>query len=377
MKKILSIVLVITMLFSISISASAIEATTNERSTFSDVNLHQNIHNAKIAAETGRQNVTATFKTLSDLNGNSFELIEIGSRGYLIFDPESGKYLEEALDSPSPYLGYYQNLYYFGPLNYYQLSNGIFVHTVIPNEYAVAYNECLSMQSAFDTALQRSRAQVDNEVLALMELNPDTVTCDNAIREHFSTRATNWYIPDYTYVKDAVYPPNASGTCGYTAACLVLNYWHNVEGGVIDSSFLDNNGDLITTGSNTLQDKLLSYGESNSSWGLTIRNVLIDYCNEYGVAATSTYYVTNFDMFAEVGRGRPVIVFGYFPGTPTPVQASNQEQIRGNIFHAVTAYGTSTTGLITKLIVHYGWTGYNHVTLDGGLVGSSTQFVLN
>ena len=130
------------------------------------------------------------------------------------------------------------------------------------------------------------------------------------------------------------------------------------------------NGNLKTTG-NTLQDKLLSYGKSNSSWGLTIRDVLIDYCNEYGVAATSTYYVTNFDIFAEVGRNRPVIVFGYFPDSPGQVQS------RGKVFHAVTAYGTSTSGLVTKLIVHYGWSGYSHVTLDGGLVGSSTQFVLN
>ena len=117
-----------------------------------------------------------------------------------------------------------------------------------------------------------------------------------------------------------------------------------------------------------MQDKLLSYGKSNSSWGLTIRDVLIDYCNEYGVAATSTYYVTNFDIFAEVGRNRPVIVFGYFPDSPGQVQS------RGKVFHAVTAYGTSTSGLVTKLIVHYGWSGYSHVTLDGGLVGSSTQF---
>ena len=151
---------------------------------------------------------------------------------------------------------------------------------------------------------------------------------------------------------------------------MILNYWHIVKGNDIDSSFHDSNGNLKTTG-NTLQDKLLSYGKSNSSWGLTIRDVLIDYCNEYGVAATSTYYVTNFDIFAEVGRNRPVIVFGYFPDSPGQVQS------RGKVFHAVTAYGTSTSGLVTKLIVHYGWSGYSHVTLDGGLVGSSTQFVLN
>ena len=67
----------------------------------------------------------------------------------MIFDPQSGKYLEEALDSPSPYLGLSENLYYFGPLNYYQLSGDKFVHTVIHNEYDMSFAECRSLQSAF------------------------------------------------------------------------------------------------------------------------------------------------------------------------------------------------------------------------------------
>lgn len=207
----------------------------------------------------------------------------------------------------------------------------------------MSFAECRSLQSAFDTALQNSRTQKDTEVLALMQTNLNSRASVNRLQSHFSARATNKYIPNYKYIKNAIYPANENNTCGYTAACLILNYWHKVKGNVIDSSFLDSNGNLKTTG-NTLQDKLLSYGKSNSSWGLTIRDVLIDYCNEYGVAATSTYYVTNFDIFAEVGRNRPVIVFGYFPDSPGQVQS------RGKVFHAVTAYGTSTSGLVTKLI---------------------------
>lgn len=369
MKKILSVLLASLLLLSTSATAFAMETETNADNWLVSANQHQIIHNAKIAAETG-QNVTLTTKILSDLSDNHFELVEVGDTGYMIFDPQSGKYLEEALDSPSPYLGLSENLYYFGPLNYYQLSGDKFVHTVIHNEYDMSFAECRSLQSAFDTALQNSRTQKDTEVLALMQTNLNSRASVNRLQSHFSARATNKYIPNYKYIKNAIYPANENNTCGYTAACLILNYWHKVKGNVIDSSFLDSNGNLKTTG-NTLQDKLLSYGKSNSSWGLTIRDVLIDYCNEYGVAATSTYYVTNFDIFAEVGRNRPVIVFGYFPDSPGQVQS------RGKVFHAVTAYGTSTSGLVTKLIVHYGWSGYSHVTLDGGLVGSSTQFVLN
>lgn len=373
MKKVLSTLLAVVMMLSLSIPAFAADLST-ENNNMTNITQHQAIHNAKIEAETGKSNVSTTVKILSDLSGNQFELIELGEQGYMIFDAESGKYLEEALESPSPYLGLSDNLYYFGPLNYYQLVDGKFVHTVFPDKYEISYDEGLSAQSAFDTALQRSRLQKDTEMLALMELNPDSVTSRDSIQARISAqsaRATNEYIPYYSYIKDAVYPPNVDGTCGYTAACLILNYWHKVKGNVIDRAFLDSNGNLLT-GSNdyTLQDKLLSYGGSTSSWGLTIRDVLIDYCNEYGIAATSTYYITNFDIFAEIRRDRPVIVFGYFPDNPSAVT-------RGNIFHAVTAYGTSTSGGLSKLIVHYGWDGYNHVTLDGGLVGSSTQFVLN
>lgn len=177
-----------------------------------------------------------------------------------------------------------------------------------------------------------------------MQTNLNSRASVNRLQSHFSARATNKYIPNYKYIKNAIYPANENNTCGYTAACLILNYWHKVKGNVIDSSFLDSNGNLKTTG-NTLQDKLLSYGKSNSSWGLTIRDVLIDYCNEYGVAATSTYYVTNFDIFAEVGRNRPVIVFGYFPDSPGQVQSRGIMIIFG-------IFGLSTLPFLS-IIVQY------------------------
>lgn len=370
MKKVLSSLLTLIFVLTLPVTAFAHENDHTASERLNSAYQHENIHLAKIAAETGKEDITIKTKILSDLSGNYFELIETGANGYLIFDPQSGKYLEEALDSPSPYLGVDQNLYYFGPLNYYQLQADTLVHTLLSDEYNLSTDESTVIQSAFDSALQHSRSQKDSRVLEAMQMEPNLKKSTNLQSYFATTRATNNYISDYTYVKDAIYPQNEDGTCGYTAACLILNYWHNHERSIIDSSFLDKNGNLKKDGT-TLQDKLLSYGNSNDSWGKTIRDALISYCNEYGVAATSTYYVTNFDIFAEVDRGRPVIVFGYFPASP------GQVPTRGKVFHAVTAYGTSTSGLIKKLIVHYGWDGYEHVTLDGGLVGSSTQFVLN
>ena len=98
MKKILSVLLASLLLLSTSATAFAMETETNADNWLVSANQHQIIHNAKIAAETG-QNVTLTTKILSDLSDNHFELVEVGDTGYMIFDPQSGKYLEEALDS--------------------------------------------------------------------------------------------------------------------------------------------------------------------------------------------------------------------------------------------------------------------------------------
>ena len=168
----------------------------------------------KLAAETGEVDAPITTKILSDLNGNYFELVEMGTSGYLIFDPQSGKYLEEALDSPSPYLGLNQNLYYFGPLNYYQLQQNTFVHTLLPEEYNFSIDVGTDVQSAFNVALQRSRSQTDTKVLAAMQIETNSAKSADLQAYFSTTRATNEYIPDYTYIKNAIYPKNKDGTCG-------------------------------------------------------------------------------------------------------------------------------------------------------------------
>lgn len=177
-----------------SITAFAAEPSPEESISLSTINQHKSIHNAKISAKTGIPHITTAIKILSDLNGDQFELIELGEQGYMIFDPKSGKYLEEALDSPSPYLGRTENLYYFGPLNYYQRVDGKFVHTVIHGQYDISYSEGISVQNTFDAALQRSRSKKDTEMLALMEQNPNSITGKNSIQAHFSTRASARFV---------------------------------------------------------------------------------------------------------------------------------------------------------------------------------------
>jgi hypothetical protein len=326
----------------------------------------ESIHQETIKSLTGEYAEKIITKTLYDLSGNMFELVETGDVGYYIFDMVSGKYIEEAPESPSPYLDLYDNLYYFGPLCYYQKDDDVFTHTVLSDDYTLTTAEIGKVQSNFSECLMRSRTFKNESILALLNQNVTSLTAVSA-----AVAATNDSLKEYItrsdYIKYAIYPENTNGTCGYTAACLVLNYWHQLYGGVIPSEFLDDGGNLRTN-ANNLQDKLLSYGTSDSSWALSIRDVLIDYCNDYGVSATSSYALLGVGVDSELENNRPVILFGSL----VDVSSSTQKYIN----HAVTAYGIYL-GADQRYIVHYGWKNYEEVLLDANIVASNTKFRLN
>lgn len=360
MKKVLSFLLIVTMLMAIGSNVFALENMEKEVASS-----YLPIHKEKVKSVTGQYKDDITIKTLTDFSGNKFELIETGASGYYIFDTSSGKYIEYSTDAPSPYLGKSGELKYFGPKSYYVDDNGSLSHTIISTEKNVNMEGLSNLQNSFDKMIKQSRETKDNKVLSLLgKTNLDKSTLTDA----FDINATNSYISNSSYIRYASYPPNEDGTCGYVGACLVLNYWNktNPGVGVIPSYYLDSNGNLLTSGY-TLQDKLLSYGYGNSTWALDIRDVLIDFCNEYGTGAISSYYIGKIGAVSEIQNNRPVILFGSLPDVSSS----------GKVNHAVTAYGFRNETLVSYFIVHYGWSGYEHVVLDGGLIGSNTQFRLN
>lgn len=342
MKKILSALLSVAMILSLSVPTFA------QENVSTDIYSQQRIALSDIGVNTEQMNV----KTLRDLNGNTFTLVETGANGYYIYDGNSDKYLEMSDSAPSPYKSYSADLYYFGPLCYYVKSGNQYVHTITRESITKTDTELANRQ--FASALSSVRS-----------------TASTSSTSGMMAAKGNSYIPNYGYIKNAQYPPNENGTCGYTAACLVLYYWHKVKGGIIPSTYLDSNGQLLTSGY-TLQDKLLSYGSSNSSWGKTIRDVLISYCTDQGVGATSYYYIGKVGVSNSLSNGRPAILFGWLTSNPSPASVST-DSTKGKVFHAVTAYGTNGN----YFICHYGWSGYSHVLLDGGIVGSCTLFQLN
>lgn len=126
-KRILSVILTVVMTFSLSIAAFAAEPD-------NDVSLLDkkiaSFVEAKIATIEAKITVDQV-KTLSDLAGNEYKLIECKPTGYFIIHPESGILVEYAVDAKSPYEGIDSDLYYGGPTYYYVKSEGNFVHTVL------------------------------------------------------------------------------------------------------------------------------------------------------------------------------------------------------------------------------------------------------
>src|SRR5690625_2103942 len=60
----------------------------------------------------GKQTQIERVKELKDFNDNIYTLFELKPTGYIIYHNESGKFIEYSLESPSPYLGHHEELYY-------------------------------------------------------------------------------------------------------------------------------------------------------------------------------------------------------------------------------------------------------------------------
>lgn len=374
MKKIVSLLLVVSIITTMGLNLFALENTEimKESKLKDTVSSYLPIHKEMVKSTTGHYPDDIVVKKLTDLAGTELELIETGKSGYYIFDPVSGQYIEFSPNAPSPYLNEFGEIKYFGPKSYYVKNDKTFSHTIIEDQKNISEERLFLLQDNFDIMMEESRKNKDYDVLSLMN---NTKFEKSALTDTFSTRSyQDIYVPAPSYIWDAAYPANLGESCGYVAACLVLQYWNrrNPSAGVVPSQFLDSSGQLKTTGY-TLQDHLLSYGYSESSYGWTIRNVLNDYCDEFNVSATASYSFGKIGVNSQILDGRPVILFGKVPD----VQYDHEPIIN----HAVTAYGIRYGTYVNRYIVHYGWSGYEQVYLGEntwiGGIGTNTRFVLD
>ena len=165
-------------------------------------------------------------------------------------------------------------------------------------------------------------------------------------------------VPNSSVILYTPYPPNRHDTCGYTASCFLLLYYHRKFGGFVPEEFLNRRGALLTTGY-TLQDALLQLGEKNLTWGGSITKVLNRYFEKNGIKAKACYRLFGFGARRRVKAGTPVILFG-----------NMWDKKENRINHAVLAYGLSYEKKITRFIVHYGWKGWEQQILREAIIGS-------
>lgn len=174
MKKVLSALLSVVMIISLAVPAFAQENVPADT-----------INQQRFALDDmGVNTEQMTVKTLRDLNGNTFILVETGANGYYIYDENSDKYLEMSDSAPSPYKSYSTDLYYFGPLCYYVKSGNQYVHTITKESITEADTKFANQQ--FASALSAVRS-----------------TASSSSNSGIMATKGNSYIRNYEYIKDA------------------------------------------------------------------------------------------------------------------------------------------------------------------------------
>ncbi len=136
-------------------------------------------------------------KELKDFVGNKFILTELSPKGYMIYHPTSGIFVEHSVGTPSPYLGFDGDLYYAGPNEYYYLDStcGQYKHTIFDEfiaEENMAHNRdvCRNMVSALE-------ANKDQQVLNYVDKNI-------FVTSPMGSQASNgfYYINGYTFFQN-------------------------------------------------------------------------------------------------------------------------------------------------------------------------------
>lgn len=330
------------------------------------IEIVEDSHCVQLATENGLDNPNNYQYELRDLNNNIF-YAQVGKEsGFMVYDSVSDNFIEKSTEMSSPYdFDINNEYYYFGPFNYYKKVNDTFV-SLTDAEYVITMEEARILQNTFDSQLSVFRnSQSDDAKMKYLQENP--------IATASVTVGDKTYIDNYQYIRDDTHPYNYDGTCGFVAGAKILNYWNKTMlNGLVLPQYYDASGQLNSTSytnvNTNLKDKLVSYGGDTGSWGLTVRDALIDYCREVNVAASSAYYIGKIGLDSELANDRPVIIFGALPDEPD----SNL------ITHAVTCYGVENTWWGGYYIVNYGWgSSTNEVSLGFGFVGSVTTFQLN
>ncbi|VEU76869.1 Uncharacterised protein [Mycoplasmopsis columbina] len=342
--------------FSISASAKINQEFSNEIREFikHEIEKEENLNLDNI--------ILKKLKTVSDK-----ELILVqkeNNKGLYIFDPISKVFLEKTplveVDTN------FDELYYFGPFQYYKKINNEFIH-LITYQKIKNINNFQYLKKEFDNLLNeiREHSLIENNVnrenigLRYYNDNGSGRRLKNTYKFGSSKIKNETLINGFEILQKAKFPRNIYGTCTYTVTTLMLYWWHVKTWGkfnLIDKKFLNEKNELITT-SYTLQDELLKIGKSlgygNGLWPHQLTKIFYKYLKDrnlfyksYAKWEPETKWL---DFYIDYGM--PVLASGSFFLNPIKEGETEDKDQGEKGLHSVLIYGYNNK----HLIAHYGW----------------------
>lgn len=313
-------------------------------------------------------------KTLMDLDDNTYTLFELNPIGYIIYHDASGRYVEYAENSPSPYLNIEGNLYYIGAMQYYFVDKeGLLQHTLKADLYWDK-SELKTLQVESKRINTELIADKSNGVLDYINGDVVTIPAKEIKSKELAAPAATASIPMTSFFPklESNYQIGyrGGGVCGYIALNMVIGYSALAfDYNIVPFEWMDKINNTMK--GQILTDKLLVCGgenpNGNSFKGTTaieIKKVAAKYFELPEVKNYHKWKINTklFDVDGKktIERGYPVILFGNLR-TPT-----NGDKVN----HAVVAYGVEQRGTKVTYRVHYGWEAYPSIYLENPLIGT-------
>ncbi len=394
MKKFISIILALVMFFTMSpISAMGVvkEEISTEDFGF-EIRLlsvfNALIEELKKSEDVGDMRVT-NIKTAIDFAGNEYYIAECTPSGYMIFNADTGAFIEYSYSASSPYLEFSDGLYYCGPTFYFiEESTGELVHTIVTNEVIMSYekNNFIDSCQQFYVALAADSNQLVIDYLNGQYGNQDFMKVVLAESDtHASTQETTYgYLKHdeffYNMQQCGYYsPPGSDGICGYIGLGLLIAYkekYNSSYNYMSEQYWADSTHNNLVDGTGSLAWYLRRYhGSSDGTTSVSIKSVSESYFanrNSVSVNHVSRLWgtFTRQTIMDSIDADNPVLLFGnlYNPQNPD-----------NDIMHAVVAYKyTNHSGLFGKInyTTHYGWDGYENIYVSGGLLTLGSIYIL-
>ncbi len=335
--------------------------------------------NAHITRKMDENLSIENIKALTDFDGNSYTVFELAPTGYIIYHSDSGKYVEYASDSPSPYLGHDGELYYGGLVQYYYRDGDTLRHTLegsreIPVSEAPDYAEC--SREIADNLIADVEAEhlayIDGK-MSLSTITRSAVSMQSIVEYKNTPRIT--MVRFFSNLRESNrIGYHSGGACGYISSNLIIgyNYFAYDYGLITNTSYVNlssmcMNGDGLTKYLIDLDGAVKnSDNEYPGTTAKDAKNYVGKYLKEVHNTKTWHYQWKLFKIDAQsiLKKGHPVALYGKF------VNPKTEKKIN----HAVTAYDY----IDGHYIVHFGWSEdypyiYNYacVSTDGGVIGEN------